>query len=209
MNQKYATDNFESSLADAFGTISRHSNNEKRFMSTDLRHNDFKECKRRVQSYIGNQNSDISNSSHSDTKQGINDDYPLFHQALKCKTNIIHLKIIGESYLIRRDKFGWNALHYCCRFHAGDLDVMEYVLEKFESKKQELNAPDDFNRYPLHIACDSGASKEVIQLLLTLPVDMERCILTQRTKHLEVGIGISWSEKSLIHEEVLTLYASP
>ncbi len=142
-------------MADAFGVV-RGRQDKISFASTVFDYYDFRESNSRV-------------------SREVNDnDFPNFHRALRCKKEPKEIKEMGKDYIITRDRIGWTALHYACRFYADNPIIIKYLVEeKFSSEEQlkSLNVRDDCYRYPLHIACDSHASIEVIVLLLALPLD--------------------------------------
>jgi len=91
------------------------------------------------------------------------DGFPLLHQALKVRCPLDDIKSIVETFGFKdkKDKFGWSALHYACRFNADNLELIAWLLSK-----DALNTADHLGRYPLHLACDSSPSCEVVSFLL-------------------------------------------
>jgi len=89
--------------------------------------------------------------------------FPLLHQALKVQCPLDEIKSIVKTYGFddKKDKYGWSALHYACRFTADNLELIAWLLSN-----DVLNEADSLGRYPLHLACDSSPSAEVVSLLL-------------------------------------------
>jgi hypothetical protein len=73
------------------------------------------------------------------------------------------VRMHGEGNLNQLDYYGWTSLHYACRFMP---DNDSLVLMLLENSPDAAHMPDRFNRFPLHLACDSGTSVKVIKLLL-------------------------------------------
>ena len=90
---------------------------------------------------------------------------PRLHQALKNKLPLADIVTIvaEETDNDGKDKFGWSALHYACRFNADNFELIAWLLSKGFK-----NEADGLGRYPLHLACDSSPSLEVISFLLFL-----------------------------------------
>jgi len=86
----------------------------------------------------------------------------------------------GEGNLNQRDKCGWTALHYACRFMSDNDSLVQMLLE---NSPDAVHMPDQFNRFPLHLACDSETSIKVIKLLLEAAGE----IVLEPTVHLEVS----------------------
>jgi len=91
------------------------------------------------------------------------DRFPLLHQALKVQRPLDDIKSIVETFGFddKKDKFGWSVLHYACRFNADNFELIAWLLSK-----DALNTADHLGRYPLHLACDSSPSCEVVSFLL-------------------------------------------
>ena len=150
---------------------------------------DFDECRQRV-------NLALKDIQHDDDIDSINlenlsrsDDsgnYPILHQALKCKFDLASVKKIVDKYgeVWNKDDYGWEALHYGCRFYADNVQMIKYILQN--SSPGAVHRKDSVGRYPLHIACDSNPSVEVIQLLLSEEIAGKSVILKE-TKHLHVS----------------------
>ena len=68
-----------------------------------------------------------------------------------------------ENLSFQDDGLRWTPLHYACRFSPKDVDLIEYLVELCDAA---ILKKDRYGRYPLHIACDSLASTEVISILL-------------------------------------------
>jgi hypothetical protein len=81
--------------------------------------------------------------------------------------------------LIAQDELYWTPLHYACRFRPTDLKLIEALLKICPAAFHKC---DRFGRYPLHIACDSDVSFEVLKLLLKEDSKEKRIILTTTLK---------------------------
>ena len=88
--------------------------------------------------------------------------------------------------------FKWNCLHYACLFCSQDKKLIEEILTNKEKNISNYAAPDKFGRYPLHLACKSNASIEVIEALLGQKEHrktiLEPIILTMVSKDLKERI---------------------
>ena len=76
----------------------------------------------------------------------------------------------------RMKKCDWTPLHFVCRFRPRNHDLVKHMLEKYPQAAREK---DEYCRYPLHIAVDSGASADVVKLLL----DADKAIGNFPTNH--------------------------
>lgn len=80
--------------------------------------------------------------------------------------------------------YGWNYLHYACCFCSQEIELIKDLLKtEFGEAK-----PDKFGRYPLHLACSSNASLEIIQALLKVQEHKETICKT--TYKLRVSKGL-------------------
>ncbi len=76
---------------------------------------------------------------------------------------------VGTSMLKNEDEIGWLPLHYACRHYCHDKDgksdfeLIELLVQWYPGA---VTKKDKFNRCPLHIAIDSRASVDVVDLLL-------------------------------------------
>mmetsp|Transcript_18684 Transcript_18684/g.27676 ORF Transcript_18684/g.27676 Transcript_18684/m.27676 type:complete len:1350 (+) Transcript_18684:52-4101(+) len=124
------------------------------FSKVFVRHDDFDECFERVVRFVQHKEKPPPEDV---------DGFPLLHQALKVKFPLDEIKSIVETFGFKdkKDKFGWSALHYACRFNADNLELIAWLLSK-----DALNTADHLGRYPLHLACDSSPSCEVVSFLL-------------------------------------------
>ena len=124
------------------------------FSTKFVRHDDFDECVERVLRFV--------QQKEKPSPEDI-DGFPLLHQALKVQCPLDEIKSIVETYGFKdkKDKFGWSALHYACRFNADNFELIAWLLSK-----DALNTADHLGRYPLHLACDSSPSYEVVSFLL-------------------------------------------
>ena len=160
---------------------------------------DFDECRQRV-------NLALKDIQHDDDIDSINlenisrsdesGNYPILHQALKCKFDLISVEKIVDKHgeVWNKDVYGWEALHYGCRFYADNVQMIKYILQN--SSPGAVNRKDSVGRYPLvHIACDSHPSVEVIKLLLS-EENAGQSLILKETKHLHVSTRVS-----LFHQE--------
>jgi len=142
---------------------------------------DIKACKERVRLMLKELSEQITETL-TPLETSVISPFPLLHSALKAKTSIQSIQLITdhkvEDFWIR-DAHGWYPLHYACRFSAGDDHLFKMLLSK--CPPEALLQADRFNRHPLHIACDSNASPNVIKMLLER-VDGARDILYEKTR---------------------------
>jgi len=140
------------SLADSHYTIPLVDKFE--FSKVFVLHDDFDECIERVLRFV--------QQKEKPTPDNI-DRFPLLHQALKAQRPLDDIKSIVKTFGFddKKDKFGWSALHYACRFNADNFELIAWLLSK-----DALNTADHLGRYPLHLACDSSPSSEVVSFLL-------------------------------------------
>jgi ankyrin repeat protein len=61
------------------------------------------------------------------------------------------------------DSFGWNPLHYACCYQAQNDELISILVE---TCPQSIFASNKNRMYPIHLACQNGASLKVIKLLL-------------------------------------------
>ena len=120
------------------------------FSKKYVRYNSFKDCKERVEHIL---------------KDGSNR-FPYLHQALQVKTTLANVCKIVKKYGFHasKDEYGWNPLHYACRFNAANVELVKWLLDQGAK-----NDKDDHGRFPLHLACDSSPSEAVVELLLEQP----------------------------------------
>ena len=111
----------------------------------------------------------------------------LLNEAIKKQRSLEEIEQImrnlGEGNLDHYDDYSWTALHYACRFAP---DNESLIASLIANTPDSVNMSDRFNRYPLHIACDSSATIEVIRLLLKSTAS--RGILSERTMLLGVSL---------------------
>jgi hypothetical protein len=100
---------------------------------------------------------------------GITDPDTLIHEACRaqCDKEAID-KLLDrdknpQRLLKHADTLLWLPLHYACRYCQTDAVLISSLIERYP---KAVTKPDRFNRCPLHIAIDSCASVEVIDLLL-------------------------------------------
>jgi len=90
------------------------------------------------------------------------------------------LSIGGTSNLSYQDEFGWNPLHYACRFSPSDCGLISLLTEKCPVAAMQL---DHFGRYPLHILCDSNdTSKDAITAMLHADTSDPKITITKKTQ---------------------------
>ena len=120
--------------------------------------------------------------------RSLKDDFAqtLIHKACwaNCSKEVIE-KLIekcdnSQAMMRHTDDIGWLPLHYACRHCQDDFELIETLVKAYP---QAVTKQDIFNRCPLHIAIDSCASVEVINLLLTK--DTEQKTIYLATKNLE------------------------
>jgi len=95
------------------------------------------------------------------------DDSLIIHKACQVgldKEYVQHLiHEVGDIFLRTTDRQGWMPLHYACRFSSENIELIKYLLGKYN---EAVEKPDRFGRLPLHLACDGNAPVEVIRALL-------------------------------------------
>lgn len=64
----------------------------------------------------------------------------------------------------------WTPLHYACRFSSRNTELIQLLID---ACPDAVKVKDRHYRYPLHIALESGASEEVVRLLLDANTDDE------------------------------------
>ncbi len=117
----------------------------------------------------------------------------IFHLACRfgdtddLKTLLYFEELVPDSVLRAKDDFNWTPLHYACRFRSNDESLIGLLL---------VNCPDavldsdNFDRYPLHLACESNPSTEVVKLLLKYENQNRKKndspVVLKMTKHLKV-----------------------
>jgi len=108
------------------------------------------------------------------------------HNSIKAKCSLADIEKIfdlyGEEELTIQDEYGWSPLHYACRFTPNDCELIRMLVKK---NVTAVLMADKFNRYPLHLACDSGASYEIIKLLLDSDIKGE--VVLESTLNLQVS----------------------
>lgn len=154
---------------------------------------DFDECRQRVNLALKDiQQDDDIDSINLENLSRLEEsgNYPLLHQALKCKFDLTSVKKIVDKYgeVWNKDDFGWEALHYGCRYYADNVRMIRYILQN--SSPGAVNRKDSVDRYPLHIACDSNPSAEVIKLLLS-EENAGQGLVSMKTKNLHVSTLVS------------------
>lgn len=95
------------------------------------------------------------------------------NQKFNTVESLISSKVVNKFM----EHYQWNYLHYACLF-CSKKEQTNVIKEIFNTKNEETKrfrhdghpnkfaTQDKFGRYPLHLACKSGASKEVIEALL-------------------------------------------
>ena len=106
----------------------------------------------------------------------------LLHKAcrLQSPTPIVQMLLNEpdiQKGLRHQDNFlHWTPLHYACRFSPTNVHIISTLIQADKNgdtthSTMTENPPavlrrDRYNRYPIHVACDSGASSAIIRLLL-------------------------------------------
>jgi len=80
------------------------------------------------------------------------------------------------SNLSYQNSFGWNPLHYACRFSPSDCSLIKLLVNACPEAVQQS---DPHGRCPLHIACDSDTSIDVITILLA--ADTSKVTILRKT----------------------------
>ena len=124
--------------------------------STFMTHIDHQQLTQRIASLLaGRMSTSVSLMKH------------ILNEAIKNQRPLEEIEKLvrmhGEGNLSQLDYYGWTSLHYACRFMP---DNDSLVLMLLENSPDAAHMPDRFNRFPLHLACDSGTSVKVIKLLL-------------------------------------------
>jgi len=95
------------------------------------------------------------------------------------KSNSWHQDGLEKSNLRYQDRFGWNPLHYACRFSPSDHNLIKLLIDGYPDAVLQH---DHCDRYPLHIACDSNASKDVITMLLAADTSISKTTISNATQ---------------------------
>jgi len=86
----------------------------------------------------------------------------------------------GEKhYLSHQDSFGWNPLHYACCFSPSDCILIKLLVTECPEAAVQL---DIYNRSPLHIACNSNTSEEVVAILLKADKYIPKVTINAKTR---------------------------
>ena len=102
------------------------------------------------------------------------------HEACSKEDMVELLSIGGISNLSYQDEFGWNPLHYACRFSPSDCGLISLLTEKCAVAAMQL---DLFGRYPLHILCDSNdTSKDAITVMPDADTSDPKITITKKTQ---------------------------
>jgi len=81
--------------------------------------------------------------------------------------------------ILQRDEFGWNPLHYACRFSPRNIELIRLLTEASPDAALQV---DHYNRYPLHIACLSDTTTEVVLALLALDTNVPKITISGTTR---------------------------
>jgi len=84
-----------------------------------------------------------------------------------------------KSNLLYQDSFGWNPLHYACRFSPSDSNLIKLLVTECPKAVVQL---DYYYRSPLHIACNSDTSEEVIAILLDADTSIPKVTINKKTR---------------------------
>jgi len=113
----------------------------------------------------------------------LDDKKTLFHRACHAYLGVDFTKVLLESEEVHnlsyRDSFGWTPLHYACRFSPKDSSLIELLVQACPAA---VLVRDYYGRYPLHIACDSDTSADVITSLLAADTSPEKATTTSGTR---------------------------
>ena len=94
-----------------------------------------------------------------------------------------------EEILLEQAFHRWMPLHYACRFSSRNAELIALLID---ACPDAVIARDRHHRYPLHIALESGASADVIRLLLDANAD-DKAILTPTKRLLRLPLHIACS----------------
>jgi len=83
-----------------------------------------------------------------------------------------------KSHLSYQNSFGWNPLHYACRFSPSDSALIKLLVDAYPDAVLQ---PDLYGRYPLHIACDSDTSIDVVNILLMADTSSPKVTILRKT----------------------------
>jgi len=78
-----------------------------------------------------------------------------------------------------QDSFGWNPLHYACCFSPSDGKLIKLLVTICPEAVAQF---DYYYRSPLHIACNSDTSKEVIAVLLEADRSIPKVSINTKTR---------------------------
>ena len=112
----------------------------------------------------------------------------VIHQACHAKASAIQIRsLIAENEDVKNslnetDEFGYTPLHYAARFNAKDHEMIQFLVKQCP---ESLLKKDRYGRMPLHLACNSDASAEVIKILVH--ADDYKVSLRSDTKYLRVS----------------------
>jgi len=109
--------------------------------------------------------------------QSISDKMKIWRGTQSEKINMDFIRNGGQDFL-NQDQLGWTPLHYLCRFCPNNIELIRSVIKKCPDAVVKA---DRYGRYPLHIACDSNCSEEVIAEL----VNRAPLTVFQKTKSLD------------------------
>jgi len=88
-----------------------------------------------------------------------------------------------KENLSYQDSLGWNPLHYACCFSPRDYTLIKLLVTECPEAVVQL---DIYDRHPLHIACNSDTSEEVIALLLKADTCIPKVTINTATR----GFGL-------------------
>ncbi len=183
------------------------------FFSKHIPIDDFRDCRKRVTAaWKSESKKKALATSKSMRIYNTEANFPILHQALKCRCEISEIKRIvekeykGGKIPCEPDEYGWQAIHYGARFYADNDKVIKYLLEN--SDDDVLMQIDGLGRYPLHIACDSKPNVKVIEMMMKKEKGTD-CVLYKKTKYLEVSCRYYTSSESVECEQPLTFVLVP
>ena len=128
-----------------------------------------------------------ANKISYEVKQTLTLSRTLIHKACRSRCGKDDIEVLLKSdegevdnLSYQDEALQWTPLHYACRFNAEDEELIDFLVDLCPTA---ILKKDRYGRYPLHIACDSFASKSVISILLGN--DRDDKALLSSTRHLE------------------------
>ena len=132
----------------------------------------------------------------------------LLHTAVKngcTKDDIAKILEIApreEENLLHKDEvIGFTPLHCACRHQPKNTELIQYLIDK---NPKAVTMRDQFDRMPLHIACDVGISHKVIKTLIDADVQ-KKSIKTATKLNGRLPIHIACFNKEIEKESIKLL----